>query len=99
MGSYGLLLAFLWGLVWASALEWAPWGRYLAARRTWLAVVVGVGVDLALLATMLELGAWLVVCEVIGLSAVGMVLRSVVNEWRDHEALLRRSGGADGDEA
>lgn len=42
----GLVLAVIWGGIWAVTLQYVPLGRFLAARRTWLTVVVGVGGDL-----------------------------------------------------
>ena len=33
-----LLLAAVWGVVWALFLQYHPWGQWLAVRRTWLTV-------------------------------------------------------------
>ena len=78
-----LLLAAVWGVVWALFLQRHPWGQWLAVRRTWLTVVAGVGVDLALLATVLDLATWLTVAGVIAASSVGIIARSIANERRE----------------
>lgn len=86
-----LLLALFWGVIWACFLQFAPLGRYLAARRTWLTVVIGVGVDLLILALLLQLPQLLRVVAVIACSSLGIIARSVWNEWRDHQESLARS--------
>ena len=78
-----LLLAAVWGVVWALFLQYHPWGQWLAVRRTWLTVVAGVGVDLALLATVLDLATWLTVAGVIAASSIGIIVRSIANERRE----------------
>lgn len=78
-----LLLAAVWGVVWALFLQYHPWGQWLAVRRTWLTVVIGVGVDLALLALLLDLPTWLTVAGVIGASSLGIIVRSIANERRE----------------
>ena len=86
------ILALLWGIVWAALLQFSQLGRFLAARRTWLTVVCGVGVDLILLRPMLRLADWLKVVLIVALSAFGIVARSVLNEARDHREFLTRAG-------
>jgi hypothetical protein len=78
-----LLLAAVWGVVWALFLQYHPWGQWLAVRRTWLTVVAGVGIDLALLATVLDLATWLTVAGVIAASSIGIIARSIANERRE----------------
>ena len=78
-----LLLALLWGACWALFLQHHAWGQWLAVRRTWLTVVIGVGVDLALLALLLDLAAWLTTAAVIAASSVGIIVRSIANERRE----------------
>lgn len=77
------ILALLWGALWALFLQLHPWGRWLAHRRTWLTVVIGVGVDLALLAVLLDLAAWLTTAAIIAASSVGIIVRSIANERRE----------------
>jgi len=43
------LLALVWGGIWAAFLQWTRPGWFLANKRTWLTVVVGVGVDLGII--------------------------------------------------
>lgn len=78
-----LLLALIWGISWALFLQFVPLGRFLARRRTWLTVVVGVGVDLLLALLLVPLVAWLAVVAIVALSAVGIVGRSLWNEHRE----------------
>ena len=78
-----LLLAVVWGALWALFLQHHAWGQWLAVRRTWLTVVIGVGVDLALLALLLDLPTWLTVAGVIGASSLGIIVRSIANERRE----------------
>ena len=76
-------LALIWGLLWALVLEYVPLGRFLAARRSWLAVVIGVAVDLLLLRPVLSLGSWLRVTGVLAASSVGMILLLIENTVAD----------------
>lgn len=78
-----LILALVWGCIWAMLLQCTRPGRFLAARRAWLAVVVGVGVDLLILLALMPLTTWLAMCAVIGASSVGIVVRSLRNELRE----------------
>jgi len=78
-----ILLAFVWGVLWALFLQFNRWGQWLAQRRTWITVMIGFGVDLALLAFILEPHVWVLVACVIAASAVGIVVRSLVNEHRE----------------
>lgn len=81
-----LLLAFVWGWAWAAMLN-TERGLFLARKRTWLTVVVGVGVDLLLMLPLLGLDAWLLACAVVGMSSVGIVHRSIMQEQEaDEEA-------------
>jgi len=75
------LLALFWGVFWALFLQFSPTGRWLALRRTWLTVVAGVGVDLLILLLVLPLDAWLTVAGVFALSGIGLIARSLWNEY------------------
>ncbi len=90
MKPFAPILALIWGGCWAAILQATSLGRYLAARRTWLTVVVGVGVDLLLLRWLLRLTDWLKVVLIVALSSVGIIGRSVLNEWADHQAAINR---------
>lgn len=84
---FAVILAGFWGGIWAAFLQWNEYGRYLALRRTWFTVVIGVGVDLliALLVTPLEV--WLVVCAIVTASSLGIITRSLYNEHLDEQAV------------
>lgn len=88
MVPFVLLLAVVWGVVWALFLELAPLGRFLARRRTWLTVVVGVGVDLLILLLVLPVELWLMVFGVIGCSSLGLVMRSLRHESEEQRELM-----------
>lgn len=89
----GLVLALIWGGIWAALLQCTRPGRFLAARRAWLAVVVGVGVDLLILLALVPLGAWLIICAVIMASSVGIIARSIWNELREHVDVMEALRG------
>lgn len=78
--------AFAWGTLWAIALQQARWGRFLAEERTWLTVVVGVGVDLLIAYG----GDWWTVAAVIAASSPAIIYRSLHNE-ATHTTLLGRN--------
>jgi hypothetical protein len=85
-----LYLAFIWGVIWALTIQCVPLAAYLANKRTWLTVVIGVGVDLAIgLMTTVDAptprAAWEYQFYVIALSSVGIIVRSIINEWREHQ--------------
>lgn len=78
-----LFLACFWGIAWACILQFTKWGRWLVLRRTWLSVVIGVGVDLLILGFVLSLADWLRLIAVIALSGIGLVARALYNEHRE----------------
>lgn len=78
-----LFLAVFWGLAWAAILQFTSWGRWLALRRTWVSVVIGVGVDMLILGFVLSLADWLRLVAVIVLSSIGLIGRSLYNEHRE----------------
>lgn len=77
------ILALIWGAIWALFLQLHPWGQWLAIKRTWLTVVIGVGVDMALLLLVLDIRTWSAVAAVIAASSVGIIGRSLYNEHAD----------------
>jgi hypothetical protein len=81
--SLALILAVVWGIVWAVALQFTSWGRWLAVRRTWITVVVGVaGVGLIAL-LVVDIGAWLQLVAIMAASSLGVIIRSLINEFRE----------------
>jgi len=83
-----LILALAWGVVWALALQYTRLGRFLARRRTWLTVVVGVGVDLLIALLLLELGDWLLLVALVIASSIGVIWRSLHNEGQEEQELI-----------
>lgn len=77
------LLALIWGAIWAAFLQMHPWGQWLAIKRTWLTVVVGIGVDLALLLLVVDIHTWSTVTAIVAASSVGIIVRSLYNEHAD----------------
>lgn len=92
MEQFVLILALFWGFVLAGFLQFVPIGRFLAKRRTWITVVVGIGLDLVLGYLMLPWEAWLAMVEIVALSSVGIIVRSLYNEWAEWKALLKGNG-------
>ena len=84
---------------------WSPWekmdpnlqrtysGRFMAARLTWLTVVIGIGVDLAIALFIIPLDAWLRIAGVIAASSIAIIARSLLNDSSDHRALIERKYG------
>ena len=85
---FGIILGGVWGLVWALALQTFP-GRFLAARFTWLTVVVGIGVDLLIALLVVPLDYWLPLASIVGASSVSIIGRSLFNEFRDLQTMIR----------
>jgi hypothetical protein len=77
---FALTLGAVWGVVWAVCLQFTAWGHWLAMRRTWLTVVIGVGGDLLILLLIVPFETWLIAATVIAVSAIGIIVRSLVNE-------------------
>lgn len=88
-----LILALIWGGIWAAILQHTEWGRFVAARRAWLAVVIGFGVDLLILLVILPVNVWLQVVAIVGASAIAIIGRSLANEWQDHREQLEAARG------
>ena len=82
-----IILALFWGMIWGAFLQWNEYGRYLALRRTWIAVVIGVGVDLLIALLVTPLAVWLVVCAIVVASSLGIITRSLYNEHLDEKAI------------
>lgn len=82
-----IMIALIWGGVWAATLQFTKWGEFLAYRRTWITVVVGIGVDLLICFFVVPPEEWLKVTAIITFSSVFIILRSLHNE---KEELLDR---------
>lgn len=90
--AFAAVLGVLWGIIWALALS-TPLGRFLARRLTWLTVVIGIGVDLLIMLIVLPLEQWLAICAIVASSSIGIIGRSLVNQWRDHLELMEAADG------
>ena len=77
---FGLLLGLVWGGLWAAFLQWHEWGIWLARRRTWLTVVIGVAVDLGIALILVPWECLWQVAAIMVLSGVPIVTRSLWNE-------------------
>ena len=79
-----VLLAFFWGLCFALFLWLTAPGRFLRLRRTWLAVVIGVGVDLLIGLFVMDAEVWLRLVAVVAASAIGIIGACVSGEYVEH---------------
>ncbi len=85
---FAIFLGLVWGLIWALFLQTYP-GRFLAARFTWLTVVVGIGLDLLIALLVVPLDIWLWLVAIIAASSVPIIGRSLFNELRDMQLLIK----------
>lgn len=84
------LLSFFFGLIYAVLLQRTARGQALAARMTWLSVVIGVGGDLLISLLIVPVKSWQRVAGVFALSSIGIIARSLINELADVVDLNRR---------
>jgi hypothetical protein len=82
------ILALVWGGIWAVVLQRTALGHYLARRRTWITVVVGVGVDIVIMRLALSWEELAVVFIVVAASSTGVIARSLVNEMAEDRGVL-----------
>lgn len=85
MVPFVLLLALIWGAIWALFLQLTRPGRFLAFRRTWITVVVGVGVDLLLALVVVPFAHWWPTALLVVISGLPIIVRSLYNEQIDEE--------------
>lgn len=88
---FGLVIAAIWGISWATFLNHTYAGRFMAARLTWLTVVIGIGVDLVIALFIIPLDAWLRVAGIITASSIAVIARSLINQSADHRDLIERN--------
>lgn len=89
-GVSAFFLAFIWGVIWALTIQHVPLAAYLAQKRTWMTVVAGVGVDLAIgLLAVQDASSpfwmWVYQFAIVALSSIGIIARSLVNEWHEQK--------------
>lgn len=83
------LLALIWGVIWSAYLQFFRLGRFLAEKRTWLTVVIGVGVDLLILYPLVPRREWIKFFSIIALSSVAIIFRSLWNELAETLEMIR----------
>lgn len=76
-----ICLAFFWGFGWAGYLQFTRQGQFLVLKRTWITVVIGVGIDLLIA---YNADYWTIVL-VISVSSFGIIVRSLWNESQGEE--------------
>ena len=81
--------ALIWGVVWALTLQYSQIGKFLAVKRTWITVVIGVGVDLLIVLIAIPKKMWARVEMIVAASSVGIIARSLINEWVEMREMLR----------
>lgn len=79
-------IALLWGILWAVFIQYNKLGQFIGEQRTWIAVVIGVGVDLLIGIAALWWHLWLI----IAFSSVGIIIRSLLNEKREADPAVNR---------
>lgn len=88
LSGYGLILGLMWGVGYAWFLQTRSSGRFLAARYTWLTVVIGDGACLLIARLVLGTTEWLTVCAIFTLAGIPIIARSLLNDQRDAQAML-----------
>jgi hypothetical protein len=79
------ILGAVWGGIWAMFMQKTRVGWFISTRQTWLAVVLGCGGNLLILAVYLPLEQWLMAAAVFAGSAVPVAVRSLHNQNREIE--------------
>jgi hypothetical protein len=93
MSSLPYLLALFWGILWSLLLQYVKPCAFLAAKRTWITVVIGVGVDHAIANLLIKHAAdarqmWTGTIAIVALSSLGIIARSLLNEWTHERQTL-----------
>lgn len=82
------LAAFWWGVGWAVVLQFTAIGQWMVRKRTWITVVIGMGVNMGLAKLIIPWEWWWPMMAIVSFSAVGIVARSLMNEWAEWMELL-----------
>ena len=80
-----IFAAFSWGLLYAVFLQHHRIGKFWAEERAWLAVVIGIGIDLAISFN----ASYFATVTVIVVSSFGIVGRSLSNEQQKGGSFCR----------
>lgn len=81
--------AAIWGGFVALFLQKTELGRFLADRRTWVTVVLGVAGNLAIIRPLVSEETWGRMFNVFALSSLGVIARSLWKEIRFEEEIKR----------
>ena len=79
---FAVVLAAFWGTAYAVWLQRTKSGAFIAARLTWLSVVIGCGLNLLIALIVLDGHVWLVLMAIFAASGSPIVIRSLINERR-----------------
>lgn len=85
---FALILAVIWGAIWAGFLQWTDMGQFLALKRTWITVVVGVGMDMLIILLVVSFEQWVQIVAVVAASSVFIIVRSLWNERAELREVL-----------
>jgi len=85
MDTLDIVLALFWGCLWAAFLQFVRIGQWLAEKRTWVTVVIGVGVDLLIAWFVIDVESWVRVALIVAASGLGIIYRSIYNEHHERE--------------
>jgi hypothetical protein len=83
-----MILGVVWGGVWATWLHLHPTGKWMRRKRTWLTVVVGVGVDFFIAFCFVPWECFWPVAAIVGLSGIPIIAWCLGNEQREDEELI-----------
>ena len=84
-----LILAVIWGALYALSLQRTRPGRFLAARLTWLSVVISNGVNIVLCRLFVSGEEGLLLVGVFALSGMPVIAHSLSNGLRDTQGILK----------
>ena len=87
-----IIVSLAWGIAWAATLQWWPLFRFLAQRRTWITVVIGVGVQVVIFRIVGPSIEWGQVLAGFVASGTPIAARSLANEAQEETALTEGFG-------
>lgn len=86
------LFALIFGLIYAWFLSFTAFGRWLALKRTWITVVIGVGCDLLLVRPVVRCSDdWHRFLFIIGSSSLPIIARSLLIELTETNNVINRA--------
>jgi hypothetical protein len=82
-----IILGGIWGALWGLYKHLHPFGRYLATRRTWVSVTIGVAVTLLITLIILPVNLWVRVVIIFAAASAGPIITSLLDELNDEQAI------------